>query len=239
MSNRISNNLEHIQSKDLNREKLYKLFIRNNTQSINIEDITETDTKAHSLLIEKEIRNSTEKLLFLNLLMDCDLESQIKQSKNAKYDYMTGLLLYITSNPHFKYGFGYFKDYIQSFDKILDQWCKFLDAIIADINALPIINLNQHITVEFGKVLNITLCKGIICEVKIDMNNFDSVFKEKNKPYDFCIKIDLEIFETGKSDGSGLQSDLYKAFSGLNKLIMTLSSKRQLESMLIPLTHGH
>lgn len=59
------------------------------------------------------------------------------------------------------------------------------------------------------------------------------------KTYDFSIRIDKEIFDTGKSDGSGLQSDLYKAFSKLNQLITTLSLKRQLEQMLIPMTHGH
>lgn len=61
-----------------------------------------------------------------------------RTKKNAKYDYMTGLLLYIASNPRFKYGFGYFKDNIQSFDKILSQWCTFLNAVISDVNALPL-----------------------------------------------------------------------------------------------------
>jgi len=71
------------------------------------------------------------------------------------------------------------------------------------------------------------------------MDNFDRLFRKWEKTYDFSIRIDKEIFDTGKSDGSGLQSDLYKAFSKLNQLITTLSLKRQLEQMLIPMTHGH
>ena len=67
----------------------------------------------------------------------------------------------------------------------------------------------------------------------------DRLFRKWEKTYDFSIRIDKEIFDTGKSDGSGLQSDLYKAFSKLNQLITTLSLKRQLEQMLIPMTHGH
>ena len=71
------------------------------------------------------------------------------------------------------------------------------------------------------------------------MDNFDRLFRKWEKTYDFSIRIDKEIFDTGKSDGSGLQSDLYKALSKLNQLITTLSLKRQLEQMLIPMTHGH
>ena len=79
-----------------------------------------------------------------------------------------------------------------------------------------------------------------LCQkVRIDMDNFDRLFRKWEKTYDFSIRIDKEIFDTGKSDGSGLQSDLYKAFSKLNQLITTLSLKRQLEQMLIPMTHGH
>ena len=57
------------------------------------------------------------------------------------------------------------------------------------------------------------------------MDNFDRLFRKMTPKYDFCIRVDKGTFECGKSDGSGLQSDLYKAFSGLNRLIQTLSSK--------------
>lgn len=99
--------------------------------------------------------------------------------------------------------------------------------------------MEQQVLVEFGEILDITLSKDAIYKVKIDIENFDKLFKKRDKIYDFCIRIDEKIFETGKSDGSGLQSNLYKAFSGLNQLITTLSLKQQVEPLLIPLTHGH
>lgn len=239
MENIYPSNLEQVLFKDLNREVLYKLFINSNAQSMDVDEIGMIDEGVQSSPKEREVRHRVEKLLFLNLLMDYDLENQIERRKNAKYDYMNGLLLYIASNHHFKYGFGYFKDNIQSFDHILGQWCKFLNAVISDINALPIIQLEQQVLVEFGEILDITLSKDAIYKVKIDIENFDKLFKKRDKIYDFCIRIDEKIFETGKSDGSGLQSNLYKAFSGLNQLITTLSLKQQVEPLLIPLTHGH
>lgn len=235
MNSTISNNLEQVLSKDLTRETLYKLFIESNVQSINVDKINIIDTEDQPL----DVRHRVEKLLFLNLLMDYDLENQIEQRKNTKYDYMIGLLLYISSDPHFKYGFGYFKDCIQSFDKLLVQWCKFLNSVIADINALPVISLKQQIVIEFSETLNITLSKGVVYKVEIDMDNFDKLFNNKDKTYDFSIRIDKVIFDMGKSDGSGLQSNLYKTVSELNRLITTLSLKRELEPMLIPLTHEH
>ena len=87
------------------------------------------------------------------------------------------------------------------------------------------IRLEQQIAVEFGEILNITLSKDVIYNVNINMDNFDKLFREMPQKYDFCIRVDKGTFECGKSDGSGLQSDLYKAFSELNRLIQTLSSK--------------
>ena len=238
MDNEIPNNHKQVLSKDLNRETLFKLFFDNNILSIGVDKIGMTKEE-QPLFKEREVRYGAEKLLFLHLLMDSNLKNQIEQRKDVKYDYMIGLLLYIASNSHFKYSFGYFRDCIQSFDTILAQWCKFLDAIIADINVLPSINLEQHIIVELDEILNISLSKGVICSVKINMDNFDKLFNINGRTYDFSIRIDEEIFDVGKSDGSGLQSNLYNAFSELNRLIMTLSLERQLEPMLIPLTHGH
>lgn len=160
---------------------------------------------------------------FLNLLMDYDLENLMERGKNVKYDYMIGLLLYLVSDSHFKYSFGYFKESIQIFDKMLVQWSEFLNAVIADVTTLPPINLRQSIVVEFDEILNITLLKDVICTVKIDMNNFDRLFRKKSRTYDFSIMIDGKVLEAGKSNGCGLQSNLYKTFLELNQLISTLS----------------
>lgn len=236
MSNARPNNAEQVLFKDLNRELLYQLFLKDNVPSFDVDKINMIGTEARNSSKEGEIRHKAEKLLFLNLLMDDDLENQIERRKNAKYDYMNGLLLYIASNHHFKYGFGYFKDKIQSFDKMLQQWCIFLNAVISDINALPIIKLKQQITVEFGEILNISLFENNVCNVRLEMEKFDRLFEKKDKTYNFCIRIDNEIFETGISDGSGLKSNLYKAFSDLNQLITTLSLKQQ---SLLQRIHEH
>ena len=107
----------------------------------------------------------------------------------------------------------------------VDRLSVILSAVISDIKVLPIIKLDQQIAVEFGEILNITLSKDVIYNVNINMDNFDRLFREMPQKYDFCIRVDKGTFECGKSDGSGLQSDLYKAFSELNRLIQTLSSK--------------
>ena len=99
--------------------------------------------------------------------------------------------------------------------------------------------MKQQIVIEFSETLNITLSEGVVYKVEIDMDNFDKLFNNKDKTYDFSIRIDKVIFDMGKSDGSGLRSNLYKTFSELNRLITTLSLKRELEPMLILLTHEH
>lgn len=111
-------------AKDLTRETLYRLFIKSNTEIIRIDDLDEIEVEGQpekqSMTKNHDVRHMAEKLLFMSLLMDNDLENLIEKRKNAKYDYMTGLLLYIASNPRFKYGFGYFKESILKFDKLLN-----------------------------------------------------------------------------------------------------------------------
>ena len=55
--------------------------------------------------------------------------------------------------------------------------------------------------------------------------NTPSSNKKEEKRREWTDKNEQVKFVCGKSDGSGLQSDLYKAFSELNRLIQTLSSK--------------
>jgi len=88
MNNGTPNNLEQVLSKDLNREMLYKLFIKDNTQSIGVDEIDMIDEGVQSLSKEREVRHRAEKLLFLNLLMDYDLENQIERRKN---DWITSI----------------------------------------------------------------------------------------------------------------------------------------------------
>ena len=227
-------NREEVLSRNLTRDTLYKLYIEQNTTSIGVDEIGESNEDGKSSSEQSDIRHKAEKLLFLNLLMDPDLENQIERRKNVKYDYMTGLLLYIASNRHFKYGFGYFKDNIQLFDNILEDWCTFLNSVISDVRSLPVLTYAHPVSVGFGEMLIITLSEGIVTEVKIDMNSFDKLFSKKGKVYNFSILIDNKIFESGKSDGCGANSNLYKTFAQLTQLMEKLSVKRDL---LISLTH--
>lgn len=220
-----------VQFKDLDREALYKLFINSNTQSIEVEEL---DKEVASSNYELAVRYRQEKLLFLNLLMDYDLENQIERRKNVRYDYMIGLLLCIASNPRFKYTFGYFKENIHSFDKKLSKWCNFLNAIISDIKTLPIITVSRQITIEFGGILMVNLSKNVITDVKIELDRFDKIFDEIDTEYDFCILINGKIIETGKSNGKGVESTLYKSFTTLNALKDNYSIKNRL---LISLIH--
>ena len=86
MENIYPSNLEQVLFKDLNREVLYKLFINSNAQSMDVDEIGMIDEGVQSSPKEREVRHRVEKLLFLNLLMDYDLENQIERRKNAKYD---------------------------------------------------------------------------------------------------------------------------------------------------------
>ena len=68
MNNGTPNNLEQVLSKDLNREMLYKLFIKDNTQSIGVDEIDMIDEGVQSLSKEREVRHRAEKLFICLIL---------------------------------------------------------------------------------------------------------------------------------------------------------------------------
>ena len=160
--------IKSILTKDLTRETLYKLFIKSNTEIIGIDDLDEIEgvDKPENLpmTINHDVRHLAEKLLFMSMLMDNDLENLIEKRKNAKYDYMIGLLLYLSSNPRFKYGFGYFKESILKFDKSLSQWCSFLNSIVSDINGMGLISFAPDVILQFGGVLQFEIESNLIMD---------------------------------------------------------------------------
>lgn len=220
MSKLLFSKYDKVLCKNFNREILYNLYIRDNTLSINVDDIVKKENTT-SYINESKIRYRAEKLILLNLLMDKDLENQIELRKNSKYDYLIGLLLFITSNQHFKYGYGYFCESIISFDKFLKDWCNFLNAIIADINVLPTIQVPSNITISYEEVIEITISNGYVVSVKIDLNNFDKLFRQRSKNYNFSLIIDKVIYEATVSDGSGYNSNLYKKYIELDNFFDT------------------
>jgi hypothetical protein len=242
MSNVNKNKTSSIAIGNLNRNNLYELFIEKHTPSINVENIgNRKDIEASGT---EGVRYKAEKLLFINLLLDCDLERQIEYRKNAKYDYMTGLLLFIASNPHFKYGFGYFLDYIQRFDDLLSNWCKFINAVISDVNSIDSIKFAKYVFIQFAGVLQIEFSGGLIIDIAVNIERFDTLFGKWNNRYDFDVIIGSResdwngrnIIFSGASDGCGQHSNLSKCIKRMNSYSEIMSHKRD---MLISFTHEH
>jgi hypothetical protein len=180
------------------------------------------------------VRYCEEKLLFLNFLMDDLLENQIDRRRNMKYDYMVGLLQFVASNPHFKYGYGYFQESIEKFDESLVSWCGFLNAVIADMNSLDTILLAKKINIQVGEFLQIGVERDSITSVVPNLEAFDRVFKCK-KEYRFDIFVEDKMVFSDVSDGSGEQSKLHDSIQRLNDLLEVMSEKY---NMLIARSHG-
>lgn len=165
--------IKSVLTTDLTRETLYKLFIKSNTEIIRIDDLDEIEgvDKPENLSMTKnhDVRHLAEKLLFMSMLMDYDLENLIEKRKNAKYDYMIGLLLYLSSNPRFKYGFGYFKESILKFDKSLSEWCSFLNSIVSDINGMGLISFAPDVILQFGSVLQFEIEANLIIDIRFNL----------------------------------------------------------------------
>lgn len=231
-------------TKDLTRETLYKLFIKSNTETIGINDLDGIDGigKPENLSITKnhDVRHLAEKLLFMSMLMDNDLENLIERRKNTKYDYMIGLLFYLSSNPRFKYGFGYFKECILKFDKSLSDWCFFLNSIVSDIKGMGLISFAPDVIIQFGGVLQFEIKSNLIMDIKFDMVRYNELFEKKGYKYDFDIFVQNEgksvIIASGVSDGSGEKSGLSSQISYLNNIYETLTTKNE---RFILLSHGH
>lgn len=234
----------HILTKDLTRETLYNFFVNHYTNSIGVDEldkgdvVTEKGNNPSSKL--EDVRYRTEKLIFLNLLMDNNLENQIEKRKNAKYDYLMGLLLFVTSNPNFNYGFGYFKESIISFDKALEGWCKFLNSVVSDINVIEEISFVDNAVIQCGGILRIEIKKDFINEVSINMEKFSESFGRCGSKYNFDILVNeggkLISLVSGESNGSGKGSGLFRHISNLNDTFTRLSLNNE---SLINLTHGH
>jgi hypothetical protein len=231
-----------IRTKDLTRETLYNFFVNHCTDSIGVDELDKGDVVASNKQSSKlvDVRYRTEKLLFLNLLMDSNLENQIEKRKNTKYDYLIGLLLFVTSNTNFNYGFGYFKESIISFDNTLERWCKFLNSVVSDINVIGEISFVDHAIIQCGGILRIEIENDYINEVSINMEKFSESFERCGSKYNFDILVaeggKMISVASGESDGSGERSGLYRQILNLNDTFARLSLNNE---FLINLTHGH
>lgn len=228
--------LEKVPIGALDRQKLYRLFIESSVPSI---DVTEID-RDNLPKLNDDIRHKADKLLFLTLLMDYDLENQIEYRKNSKYDYLTGLLLYISSNPQFKYGFGYFKESIKNFDKMLEGWCKLINAVILDINSIGRISFSKKIFIHINDILLITIEEGNVTVIDVNLRKSDYFSCKWSNEYDFNILIpDKEneyILTSGRGNGTGEKSGLKLEIIRLNNLYNDLLRKNTAQ---IIFTHNH
>lgn len=240
MANKDKDKLTTIAIGSLNRKNLYELFFERYTPSIRIEDI---DNKELASEVDG-VRYKAEKLIFMNLLLDYDLDAQIERRKNTKYDYLIGLLLYITSNSHFKYGFGYFIDSIQHFDNFLSVWCEFINSVISDINSLDTITFARIVFIQFAGILQIEISGDSIIDIVVNIDRFNAIFGKWSNKYDFNIIVDghssdwinRNVIFSGTSDGSGRQSKICECIKQLNNYFELMLLKRD---MLISFTHGN
>lgn len=231
--------IDKVSLKELTRESLYKLFISHTTETVAVNDLIVVGKKGKSATSE-DVRYKLDILAFLSLMMDYDLENQIEHRKNAKYDYMIGLLLYVSSNSQFKYGFGYFKESIKNFDNMLKGWNVFIDSAIEDIKAIDKIEIDPEIIVQLGGILRFRIACDTIVSVSIDVDKLKDIFTKWGKSYHFDILVKDGNKEftiaSGTGDGKGKQSGLYNQILILNDMYDDLSRKNE---SLISLTHGH
>lgn len=235
MRKEIKMGVQTLYFRDCTRETLYKRFFDDVTTNIEVEDI-DNESKSE----EPSIRYKAEKLLLLNFMMDPDLNNQIQLRKNGKYDYLAGLLLYISSNRTFGYGFGYFKERIDAFDGILKGWSSFLDSIVNDISSLPEISLKQSVVIQLADIIEITAQYDSILKLSIDLNRIERLFFKWTGKYNFNLRLNTQygsshILESGESDGSGKDGGLFEAVKHINNL----SEKGEIHRiMLSTLIHG-
>ena len=156
------------------------------------------------------------------------------------HDALPILMLYLSSNPRFKYGFGYFKESILKFDKSLSDWCSFLNSIVSDINGIGSISFAPSVILQFGGILQFEIESNLIMDIKFNMVRFNELFEKKGSKYNFDIFVQNKgksvIIASGVSDGSGEKSGLSSQISYLNNIYETLTTKNE---RFILLSHGH
>lgn len=162
------NSQKSIAFKNFTREVLNTLVNRESIQRLSIEEIeTDESTMETKQSYEIDIRYKEEKELIQSMLFDTQLKQLMNSVYNQKYDYMIGFHAYISSNPNFKYGFGCFVEKLKEFNYSLEQWDKFLDMIVSDIQKLPPILIDQMILVEFESIIRLSIKNNSIINASV------------------------------------------------------------------------
>lgn len=211
----------------LTRENLYKAICESLTEKESASDIFQKGGKGteqtKKVLAEShtDVRYYEEKCSFLLMMFGPMLETYITYRKNDNFDYMTGLHLFMSSNPNFQYGFGMFKKSIAIYEELIEHWDKFLDAVIYDINSLPSISLIDTIVLRVENLLCFRIKDSEIKNISVDIQNFDSILIEKGTDYKFSFVLiqngKPQQLITGTSNGKGKDGSLYNTISWLNE----------------------
>lgn len=225
---------------DFSMEKLRMLIIKSYSNSVDIDGVDKMiaaglneNALPHT---DADIRYKEEKLSFLMMLFNPDQAYLHPMRNNVIEDYMSGLHLYISSNYVFHYGFGMFKDKMVAFNKWLDDWYKFLDAVIEDVKTLPKIELEQPIVLVFDDFLSLNIQGQFITSAEIDLCKFNLVFSPKSEKYRFGIylryddKKKKQLLLSGKCDGKGNKGAMSKDLVRINELVSKIKDYQKLQS---------
>lgn len=229
-----STNKKILTYKEFSRENLFNLILEEYAPNILVQDIDNPKKNmAKDILspLRSEIRYELEKRTFILFLFNPVLESIYALRKSSLFDYITGLHLYISSNPHFNYTFGLFKEKITSFDKLIGNWSHFLNSVVADIITLPAIAWKQTLYLEIENLIRFYLNEKGIIRITINMTNFNNFFKGISSCYDFAIFLydndngSEQLLISGQGNGKGKESGLYMEFIRMNELVINIQKK--------------
>ncbi len=205
------------------QDSAYDIFLKDEKDT--------SQAKIKNVSCNSEVRYYEEKSSFLLMMFDPMLMTYVSYRKNTNFDYMTGLHLFMSSNPNFNYGYGLFKKTIPIFDTLIDHWNGFLESVINDIHCLPPINFKETIVLKLEDLLCFRINNNKIENATVDLSCFDRIWKVKDRDYGFRIVLvsngKPQPLISGKGNGNGKQSDLYKTIVWLNKLAESKDDKEK------------
>lgn len=235
--------------KEFSKENLYNLILDEYAPHIQNQDINDPKKNITNDIyspLKSEIRYEFEKRTFILFLFNPNLESIYASRKSQLSDYITGLHLYISSSQNFNYTFGLFKEKTIAFDNLIENWSLFLNSIIADITTLPAIAWKQTLFLEIEDLIRFYLDNESIVKISINIANYNIFFKGISSNYNFGIFLydkengNEQILISGQGNGLGKESDLYKEFTRVNKLVTNIQEKQNYHTeYYIKNTHEH
>lgn len=158
------------------------------------------------------VRHYHEKVLFIQALCRGELPSlgitQIPQ--------LIGPLLYISSGKLCQYGYGYFKNKLLHFQKIVNIWNVYLGNLANCISSLPDLAINNIIELQIDGFIHLKLQRENILSAKIDLTKIDKLYTIKEDSFYY------ELFLTNSMDDIKKQLIFSGYYSKSQELFKTL-----------------